>query len=199
MMFCVVVVPLSMGTLETKGMRFGLFGICWQATSVLTFRFLVDRLRTLAGERKPQFETGGFAEKRALACEIMQKIRALDPPGRFLRKTQSRQASGPPVLEWEEVSDETAIHKACQAMRDIDRPDRKDRIDRKRLKQLKKLDNTPVDATTYQGELGGHFEGFRGHTMHHPELPDDMLPNDMVAEAMNKALGSVPMPNIHGL
>jgi hypothetical protein len=35
---------------------------------------------------------------------------------------------------WEELNDEKAIHKACQVMRDIDRPDRKDREVRRRKK-----------------------------------------------------------------
>lgn len=40
--------------------------------------------------------------------------------------------------EWEELPDERAIHKACQVMRDIDRPDRKDREERRKLRKMKK-------------------------------------------------------------
>ena len=103
------------------------------------------RLRKLALERKVQFDAGNYTEKRALATEIVQHIRSLDPPGRFLRRANdfkppknesenlmlpSRGLEG----EWEELNDEKAIHKACQVMRDIDRPDRKDREVRKRKK-----------------------------------------------------------------
>lgn len=92
------------------------------------------RFRTLAVERKPQFDSGNYSEKRALATEIVGMIRSLDPPGRFLKKIacalkmtdenwdSSRTIEG----QWEELSDEKAIHKACQVMRDIARPDRVD-------------------------------------------------------------------------
>lgn len=100
------------------------------------------RFRTLAMERKPQFDAGNYSEKRALATEIVGMIRSLEPPGRFLRKMSnsprivdenwdgSRTIDG----QWEELSDEKAIHKACQVMRDIARPDR---IDGRRSKKRK--------------------------------------------------------------
>ncbi|VEU43889.1 unnamed protein product [Pseudo-nitzschia multistriata] len=44
------------------------------------------RLRALAMERKPQFDAGNYTEKRVLAAEIVAAIKALDPPGRFLKK-----------------------------------------------------------------------------------------------------------------
>jgi hypothetical protein len=93
-------------------------------------------------ERKPQFDAGNYSEKRALATEIVGMIRSLEPPGRFLRKMStspgindenwdgSRTIDG----QWEELSDEKAIHKACQVMRDIARPDR---IDGRRSKKRK--------------------------------------------------------------
>lgn len=93
------------------------------------------RFRELALQRKPQFDSGNYAEKRALATEIVRIIRSLDPPGRFLKRVKAKPA---PVKtddnwvmpargldgSWEELSDDKAIHKACQVMRDIDRPDR---------------------------------------------------------------------------
>lgn len=88
------------------------------------------RFRQHAIDRKPQFDAGNYSEKRSLATEIVGIIRSLDPPGRFLK----RMAAGRPkpedgganVIEggWEELNDDRAIHKACQVMRDLQRPDR---------------------------------------------------------------------------
>jgi len=93
-----------------------------------------QRFRTLSLDRKHKFDAGNYSEKRALATEVVQIIRNLDPPGRFLKRVTNKQAKTedsnwivpPRGLEgfWEELSDEKAIHKACQVMRDIDRPDR---------------------------------------------------------------------------
>jgi len=44
------------------------------------------RLRALASERKHQFDSGNYTEKRMLAAEIVAAVKALDPPGRFLKK-----------------------------------------------------------------------------------------------------------------
>ena len=91
-----------------------------------------------------QFDAGSYTEKRALATEIVQIIRSLTPPGRFLKKvTKKEDADAANVIEggeWEELSDDKAIHKACQVMRDIDRPDRKDRELRRAAKKQKKLE-----------------------------------------------------------
>eukprot|EP00536_Pseudo-nitzschia_multiseries_P000167 jgi/Psemu1/178140/e_gw1.3.63.1 len=43
------------------------------------------RLRALASERKSRFDAGNYTEKRMLAAEIVAHVRALDPPGRFLK------------------------------------------------------------------------------------------------------------------
>jgi len=64
------------------------------------------------------------SEKRAVAEQILAHIRALDPPGRFLRRCgrapTSRGLQGP----WEELSDREIIKKTCQALRDCSRQDR---------------------------------------------------------------------------
>ena len=74
------------------------------------------RLRNLAIERKQKFDNGNFTEKQALATEIVTIIRSLDPPGRFLKKVTKTTASDLKGLsgEWEELSYDKAIHKACQ-------------------------------------------------------------------------------------
>lgn len=73
-------------------------------------------------ERKETFDAGNFTEKQALATEIVNLIRSLDPPGRFLKRADALKRKIPPhglTAEWEELSDAKAIHKACQVMRDI--------------------------------------------------------------------------------
>mmetsp|Transcript_3296 Transcript_3296/g.4925 ORF Transcript_3296/g.4925 Transcript_3296/m.4925 type:complete len:389 (+) Transcript_3296:151-1317(+) len=89
--------------------------------------------RKLAMERKVQFDAGTYSEKRALATEVVGIVRSLDPPGRFLKRVASNdatamkgkeEASSQGLNGWEELSDDRAIHKACQVMRDIQRPDR---------------------------------------------------------------------------
>ncbi|KAI2497714.1 hypothetical protein MHU86_16796 [Fragilaria crotonensis] len=97
-----------------------------------------ERFRQLAIERKDRFDAGNYADKRALATEIVGIIRSLDPPGRFLKRSTGN--GNPPEKtandegwsmytrgldgEWEELSDDKAVHKACQVMRDLHRPDR---------------------------------------------------------------------------
>lgn len=130
------------------------------------------RLRDLAHARKKPFDDGNYTEKRTLAMEVVTIIRSLDPPGRFLKRvdpTKSSVTPAPPIgvkttdnknqsdepdrtldAGWEELTDEKAIHKACQVMRDIDRADRKDREERRKMRKLKKdgkLPETPQEGT----------------------------------------------------
>jgi hypothetical protein len=128
------------------------------------------RLRDLAHARKNQFDSGNYTEKRTLAMEVVTIIRSLDPPGRFLKradpsktsvaataaaaaatkaaedKNQSEEPGRTLEAGWEELSDEKAIHKACQVMRDIDRADRKDREERRKIRKLKKEGKLPEET-----------------------------------------------------
>lgn len=73
-------------------------------------------------ERKDAFDAGNFTEKQALASEIINIIRSLDPPGRFLKRRDTSKGKELPrglSGDWEELSDGKAIHKATQIMRDI--------------------------------------------------------------------------------
>ena len=46
-----------------------------------------ERLRKMALERKSEFDSGTYTEKRKLATEIVDVItKTLSPPGRFLKK-----------------------------------------------------------------------------------------------------------------
>ena len=81
------------------------------------------RLRQMAVERKTVFENGTFTEKTALAADIVSQIKSLQPPGRFLKKadlSKSQEFRKGLAGEWEELSDDKAIHKACQVMRTYD-------------------------------------------------------------------------------
>ena len=148
-------------------------------------------------ERKAQFDVGSYTEKRSLAAEIVQKIRELDPPGRFLQKRPSSTDTAASNGDWEEVSDETAIRKANQAMRDINRPDREHRIHRKHQRLLAKEDKQKVkkEAT----EKFSIEKVPNSHILFHHESSDDIFRNDLVAEALDSALGSlgsVPIPHM---
>ena len=114
-------------------------------------------LRQLATERKLVFENGTFTEKTNLAAEIVSHIRSLEPPGRFLKKsdaTKGTSLSKGLAGEWEELSDEKAIHKACQVMRDILRPDRLERdLKRKMNKNRRSADHS--GTVSIQGTSDG--------------------------------------------
>jgi hypothetical protein len=86
-----------------------------------------QRFRTLVTTRADDNYCTQYSasEKRAVAEEIIKHIKALDPPGRFLKrdtrvKTNSRGLNGP----WMEISQREAIKKTCQALRDCNRTDR---------------------------------------------------------------------------
>ena len=95
--------------------------------------------RAMAMQRRDQFHAGTYAEKRALAAEIINAIHSLDPPGRFLQKrtdSDHDHSSNDDSPEWVELSDDKAIQKTCQVMRDMERPDRRERDEKRRLKKL---------------------------------------------------------------
>eukprot|EP00529_Nitzschia_sp_RCC80_P000662 CAMPEP_0113522556 /NCGR_PEP_ID=MMETSP0014_2-20120614/45252_1 /TAXON_ID=2857 /ORGANISM="Nitzschia sp." /LENGTH=376 /DNA_ID=CAMNT_0000420621 /DNA_START=314 /DNA_END=1441 /DNA_ORIENTATION=- /assembly_acc=CAM_ASM_000159 len=85
-----------------------------------------QRLRALARSRFDASYCTEFSsnEKKALAEEIISHIKNLNPPGRFLRRpgrsNGDRGLDGP----WEELSHKEAVKKACQSLRDCNRPDR---------------------------------------------------------------------------
>jgi hypothetical protein len=130
------------------------------------------RLRDLAHARKKPFDSGNYTEKRTLAMEVVTIVRSLDPPGRFLKRVDPTKTSVIPATAvksaedknqsdeperklldgWEELSDEKAIHKACQVMRDIDRADRKDREERRKMRKLKKEGKLPETPQGTEGD-----------------------------------------------
>ena len=89
-----------------------------------------QRLRELAAERKDAFDTASYTEKKNLAIGVVESIRQLQPPGRFLTK------DGEGV--WTELNYEKCVHKACQVMRDYKRADRKNREVRRQVRKERK-------------------------------------------------------------
>jgi len=85
-----------------------------------------ERFRALIQSRSDPEYCGSYSlnEKKALAEEVVRHIEALDPPGRFLKRTgktkNKRGLQGP----WEVMSHDDAVKKARQALRDCNRPDR---------------------------------------------------------------------------
>jgi hypothetical protein len=73
------------------------------------------KFRALCFARKPEFEAGNHAAKRRIATEIVAV--STNTSGKFLKKKIDK---GP----WYEMTNEQAILKACQVMRDYKRPDR---------------------------------------------------------------------------
>jgi hypothetical protein len=74
------------------------------------------KFRALCFLRKPEFEAGNHAAKRRIATEIVAASKA-GTDARFLKKKSDK---GP----WFEMTNDQAILKACQVMRDYKRPDR---------------------------------------------------------------------------
>lgn len=62
--------------------------------------------------------------KKAIAEEIIQHIRNLNPPGRFLKRPSRVKKGGCGSGQWEELSYRETLKKACQALRDCNRGDR---------------------------------------------------------------------------
>jgi hypothetical protein len=146
-----------------------------------------ERFRQLSMERKFRFDAGNYSEKRALATEIVGIIRSLEPPGRFLKRAtgdknrpvESDNDEGRSMYtrgldgEWEELSDDKAVHKACQVMRDLFRPDRA--VERKsytrRTKQAGLVEEKPMNED--EEDAGDKDEG------------DDLVRDDDVNDALD--------------
>ncbi|KAG7354572.1 hypothetical protein IV203_003928 [Nitzschia inconspicua] len=168
------------------------------------------RLRTLALERKRQFDSGTYADKRTLATEIVQTIQSLSPPGRFLKRANvdkdnkdEQDKTGELKIEetttgdlidgmWEQLSDEKAIHKACQVMRDIDRPDRKHREERKEERKRRKLAKAggggggglPVDNSNNNNNNNNQSQSEATDNNKETETKDATLSSELAEQAV---------------
>lgn len=102
-------------------------------------------------ERKEPYNLAGSkAEKARVANEVIDFVKALDPPGRFLQRDSSSTAG---VSWWVEVDDTRALAKTSQALREGApqiRAAHKDEIDDSRQKKgrRKKTSSAPAQSTT---------------------------------------------------
>ena len=85
-----------------------------------------ERFRTLVTTYtdKSYCTSYSVVEKKAVADQIIQHIKALDPPGRFLKREGKGAVSRALIGPWEELSQKDAVKKTCQALRDCNRQDR---------------------------------------------------------------------------
>lgn len=85
-----------------------------------------QRFRTLITTFRDQeyCTTYSAGEKRAVALQIIQHIKKLDPPGRFLKRDGRGQGTKGLNGPWDELSERESIKKTCQALRDCNRQDR---------------------------------------------------------------------------
>ena len=85
-----------------------------------------QRFRTLITTFRDQEYCTSYSagEKRAVALQIIQHIKKLDPPGRFLKRDGRGQGNRGLNGPWDELSEREAIKKTCQALRDCNRQDR---------------------------------------------------------------------------
>lgn len=146
-----------------------------------------ENFRKLCAERKAQFDAANYSEKRTLATEVVNITRNKDPPGRFLKRAPKKEGAlteGGVESEWEELSMDKAIHKACQVMRDLDRPDRQG--DRRRSKKAK----TEEMALIPEGD-GGAYEAKDSMTLLAETTAEASAVEEAVAateEALDSAL-----------
>jgi hypothetical protein len=168
------------------------------------------RFRELCTERKPQFDEGTYSEKRNLATEVVSIIHSLTPPGRFLKRikegSETEYASTMPG--WEELSDDKAIHKACQVMRDIARPDRqgdrkrKPKDDSLKIKFKEEEEETEVagaETSTAEAAAALVSQAKDSITMLADTTAEASAVREAMAateEALDKALDSVPKEKV---
>mmetsp|Transcript_23735 Transcript_23735/g.34602 ORF Transcript_23735/g.34602 Transcript_23735/m.34602 type:complete len:309 (+) Transcript_23735:385-1311(+) len=100
------------------------------------FRTLVNARYNAANAETANSPNNSATEKRQIAEEVIRHIKALEPPGRFLKRemTPGRSRGGGSRGKngtgldlsgiWEVLSDRESIKKTCQALRDCSRTDR---------------------------------------------------------------------------
>eukprot|EP00970_Alexandrium_tamarense_P004895 scaffold808_cov196-Alexandrium_tamarense.AAC.32 len=84
--------------------------------------------RQLAVARKQKFDASNATEKKTISYELVSCIKQHNPPGRFLKRSEHVSTGAhslpPRGLDgiWEEVTNEKAVLKACQVLRDLKAP-----------------------------------------------------------------------------
>jgi len=118
------------------------------------------RFRELIGEHKHEYLAGTTKKlaKANIAAKIVETIRNLDPPGRFLKVADAKKGL------WTEIGDEKARKKAGQALRE-DGPGIRVKIDESNKKK-EMQENVMMNHPPYMG-----YPGHPGHP-----IPPHMLP-----------------------
>ena len=85
-----------------------------------------ERFRALVQSKYDESYCTTFTtrEKRALAQEIIDHIKSLIPPGRFLKRPGKNHTNRGLKGPWEELPSKEVLKKTCQAVRDCNRNDR---------------------------------------------------------------------------
>ncbi|EED95330.1 predicted protein [Thalassiosira pseudonana CCMP1335] len=107
--------------------------IVWRASNDATRAFINDHpgnihFRQLAVARKQKFDASNATEKKKISYELVSCIKQHNPPGRFLKRSEHVSTGAhslpPRGLDgiWEEVTNEKAVLKACQVLRDLKAP-----------------------------------------------------------------------------
>lgn len=81
-----------------------------------------NRLRNICQQWNHKYNSVPKAKKPMIAKTIVDQVKAMEPPGRFLKKRC--ESSGVSDIAWEEVDDSVAIEKVSQLFRDIRRTPR---------------------------------------------------------------------------
>eukprot|EP00536_Pseudo-nitzschia_multiseries_P000520 jgi/Psemu1/300120/fgenesh1_kg.6_\ len=79
-----------------------------------------ERFRSLINTMHNERYCSDFSteEKKVLALDIINHIKSLDPPGRFLKREGVSQSSRGLEGPWEELTQKECLKKATQALRD---------------------------------------------------------------------------------
>ena len=81
------------------------------------------RFRSLVNTRyDPSYCTNfSTCEKQILASEVIEHIRSLNPPGRFLKRNGRSNSARRLEGRWEELTSKECVKKTCQALHDGNR------------------------------------------------------------------------------
>lgn len=79
-----------------------------------------EKLRQLARLQSKNYQTASKKGKSSISRDLVQQVRNMNPPGRFLKKKESSKSSdgASSSCYWEDVGDDIAREKTSQVLRD---------------------------------------------------------------------------------
>jgi hypothetical protein len=132
-----------------------------------------ERFRLLVEKRKRVYLTARFKrEKRLIASSIVDEIRELNPPGRFLTRDSK---SG----HWQDIGDEKARDKTSQALREnaptiraeIETEINEQRAEMQRAEEEDVARATALQPHPYYNAGWGYHSSYYGYSHHAPPPP----------------------------